>query len=366
MPPTENTNKNAGLENFTVGIDPVFKGNPKEQKTSLGETTPAGAFNVLNSQGYIPTAPTAPKTASFPANSNNPKSILRTYKSDLESAINDNHLSSINIAIAQNDKMRGEAQAGQTETAPAENYSKTKVIIFLSLILIIAGLAGLALLYIQQNKYSVPINQIQEPTSIITAEYRDELNANNISGQKLLITLSDRLYNTQIPVNNLYNVFLTKGGSSTKRLLNAEEFTNQLNLNMPDLIKRTVLPDFMVGAYSADKNLPFVIFKTASFDNTYAGMLTWEKNLPGDFQKLFRLPGYDNNLGILAQLAATTTKPFEDAVIVNKDVRLLRDGNGQIELLYGIIDKQIIIITVNDTAFKALVDRLNKEKGLQR
>ena len=85
-----------------------------------------------------------------------------------------------------------------------------------------------------------------------------------------------------------------------------------------------------------------------------------------DFQILFRLPGYEKAGGILDQLTPMVAKKFEDGVIVNKDVRILRDDNGNMILLYGIVDKETIIITVNDTAFKEIITRLNKEKTLKR
>jgi hypothetical protein len=126
------------------------------------------------------------------------------------------------------------------------------------------------------------------------------------------------------------------------------------------------LPDFMVGTFSFGKNLPFIILKTSYFENAYAGMLSWENDLEKDFQVLFRLTGYQTAGGILAELTPTTIKKFSDSVIVNKDVRILKDETGQIMLLYGIIDKETIIITVNDTAFKEILTRLNNEKTLKR
>ena len=95
-------------------------------------------------------------------------------------------------------------------------------------------------------------------------------------------------------------------------------------------------------------------------------MLGWETDLQKDFQILFRLPGYEKAGGILDQLTPMVAKKFEDGVIVNKDVRILRDDNGNMILLYGIVDKETIIITVNDTAFKEIITRLNKEKTLKR
>jgi hypothetical protein len=139
-----------------------------------------------------------------------------------------------------------------------------------------------------------------------------------------------------------------------------------MEFKIPEILKRTLLPDFMVGTFSFGKNLPFIILKTSYFENAYAGMLSWENDLEKDFQVLFRLTGYQTAGGILAELTPTTIKKFSDSVIVNKDVRILKDETGQIMLLYGIIDKETIIITVNDTAFKEILTRLNNEKTLKR
>ena len=167
-------------------------------------------------------------------------------------------------------------------------------------------------------------------------------------------------------MNSFDNIYITTGTSSTKRLLTAKEFITLMKFYIPDIITRTLLPDYMVGMFSFDKNLPFIILKTSYFENAYAGMLSWENDIEKDFQVLFRLSGYENSGGILAELTPTASKKFTDAVIVNKDVRLLRNEAGEIILLYGIIDKETIIITVNDASFKEIISRLYKEKELKR
>ena len=98
----------------------------------------------------------------------------------------------------------------------------------------------------------------------------------------------------------------------------------------------------------------------------YAGMLNWEGDMAKNLQVIFRLPNNEaGGTAVVGQNLATNTK-FQDAVIINKDVRLIKNQGGEIILLYAIIDKETIIITVNDTAFKEIIDRLNKEKGLKR
>jgi len=369
MPPEENKNNNiSDVNSLRIGIDPVFKGAPVQQKNTTTANIGAGAFNILNNQKYTPSQ-TAPSPQSIPVtNPNTQKSIVRTYKGDLESAIQNNHLSSINIAIAENQKMHSQIQAEQKQPEPAApaEYSKNKIIIFISIILIVLGIIGVIVAFIFTSGGGSPVTQVQELPSLITTEHKDELSLNTIPKGKLLETLSAKLNDSQITVNKLYNTYITTGTSTARRLITAGEFVTQTGFNMPDILKRTLLPDYMIGTYSFGKNLPFIIFKTSYFENAYAGMLSWEVNLKKDLLILFKLPGYENGGGLIADLTPTDNKKFEDGVIVNKDVRILRDENNNVILLYGIIDKETIIITVNETAFKEIIDRLNKEKTLKR
>jgi len=360
MPPKDNIIK--------VGIDPVFKGSSNSQNELASPAPQAGVFNILNNQQYTPGQP--PITLSpnpTPVINTNPKSLIRTYKSDIESTIGANHLSSINIAIAENEKMHSQLKAAPVEEAPAGDYSRNKIIIFASVILIVLGIIGVSLVFLSRSQNPNTTTPVQELPALITTEYKDELNVNSIATGKFTSALSSKLNDIQIPVNNFYNPYITIGTSTARRLITSSEFVSLLGLKMPDLIARTILPDFMVGMYFwSGQNMPFIILKTSYFENAYAGMLAWENNLEKDFQVLFRLPGYEMAGNILAALTPTTSKKFEDTVIVNKDVRLLRDANKNIVLLYGIINKDTIVITVSDNAFKGIVDRLNKESGLKR
>ena len=87
MPPEENTNKNTGFSPLKVGIDPVFKSVPQSQ-VDKNQGADISAYGVLNNQKYAPNqgpVQTPAKTAEN--NLSGPKSIVRTYKGDLESAI---------------------------------------------------------------------------------------------------------------------------------------------------------------------------------------------------------------------------------------------------------------------------------------
>ena len=373
MPPEKNTNaNNVNLNNVKIGIDPVFKGNTSSQKNdSLVQNSQNGAYELLKNQQYTPSQ--VPKPILTPeeiekAKNTSPKSIVRTYKGDLATAIAADHLSSINIAIAENQKMNSQIRAEQQVEEPEQtgNYSKGKIIFFISLLLIIAGIVGIGFVFFMKSQNSTPTVQVQELPSLFTTEYKNELNTDSMSSAKFAIALSSKFFDFNIPVNNFYNAYITIGTTTTRRLINSGELNNLLNLKMPDLIRRTLLPDYMVGMYSFGKNIPFIVFKTSYFENAYAGMLQWEVDMESDLRTIFRLPGYNNNAGILGSLTPMAEATFMDSVITNKDVRVLKDSSGEIRLLYGIIDKETIVITTSDVAFKEIINRLIKEKSLKR
>jgi len=358
MPPEENTNKNnPNLNPLKIGIDPVFKGNVNQQTSAPQQSPAANAFNVLNNQTYTPAEPpvsSLQKAIDNTTSNTNPKSIVRTYKSDLESAIEANHLSSINIAIAESQKKLSQAQISPQQPPQQSPYSKSKILIFISYILLIVGIVAIFITFFIKKQNTNPIIKVQELPSLITTEYKDELNIDTIAKNKFNTTLASKLNDLQIPVNNFYNTYLTTSSSSARRLITTVEFINQTQFKMPDILKRSLRSDFMIGMYSANKNQPFIIFKTSYFENTYAGLLNWETDMRKDFQIIFKLPAYETNTG------------FQDAVIVNKDVRLVKNENGEVILLYAIVDKETIIITTSDTSFKEILSRINKEKGLRR
>ncbi len=367
MPPKDNTNKNIPEPTpFKVGLNPVFQNNNNRPLNPPIAKDTNGIADILTNQAYQPnktTDYTEPK-ATLHDNTNIKKSIIRTYKDDLVQAINRDHLSSINIAIAENQRQQKNEKTDKSKTE--SEYSKSKILILISLILILLGSGAIAFVFLNNQGGNTRIIAITELPSLITTEYKDEFNISNIEQTKILTALSTGLNTIEIPIGKFYNVYLTTGTSTNRRLLSSQEMISLLGFKMPDIIKRSLFPDFMIGMYNTKLNSPFIIFKVSYFENAYAGMFDWEKDLEKDFETLFRLPGYEQLGSLISEITASNDKKFQDAVILNKDIRLIKDENNQIILLYSIIDKETIVITTSDTAFKEIIDRLNKEKTLRR
>jgi len=359
-----NINNNQNSNPLKIDIDPVFKGTNYNQGQTKAPPTPS-AYNTLTNQEYSPRQ--TPISTSIIPEKNTQKSkgsIIRTFQGDMASAIQADHLSSVNIAIAENQKMKQQIRQDDSPKVTGD-YSLNKIIIFISFILVLAGSGFMSYIFIKQNNQIRPTPTKTFP-SLITTEFTEELSLNTTNQNNLPNTLSFKLFESQISDKNFYHLNLTVGTSTDRRLITAPEFVNSLKFRMPDMLRRVLTKDFLLGTYFFNKKMPFFVFKTTSFENTYASMFEWEKNLEKDLQIIFRLSGYEDSGGILAGLNPTISKKFEDAVISNKDVRLLKDEASNIMLLYGIIDRETLVITTSDIAFKEIINRLNQESSLKR
>jgi hypothetical protein len=363
MPPEQN--KKTSFDPVKVNLDPVFSA-PKDRNQNPGnQGVGAGVYNTLSNQEFISGQEPRPAT---PSNTKNiPKPGIRTYKDDIQAAIQANHLSSVNIAIAENEKMRSKVTAGQPldEKPKPVSKSKVKLLVATAIILIVVGGVSVFTLSMVKKDGGEVTNQIAIPTPLITTEYQDELNTSSIVKDRFVSALSSRLNDIQIPVNNFYNVYLTAGSSTGKRLLTTSEMFDTLGWQAPDTLKRNLSNNYMVGMYAFGQNIPFVILKISSYENVYSGMFVWEGNIEKDFLKLFRLRD-DVDGGLVSALTPSETKKFQDLVVANQDTRVLRDENNKIFFIYSILNKDTIIITKNETALKEIINRLNREKSLRR
>ena len=114
---------------------------------------------------------------------------------------------------------------------------------------------------------------------------------------------------------------------------------------MPSELSRSFDKKFMVGIYSFDTNEPFIILKTSDYGASYAGMLKWEKEMSRDLGEIFSLP------------ATLYGAPFIDEEYKNKDLRVLRNTDGKVAMLYSFIDKNTLLITANENVFSAILGK---------
>jgi hypothetical protein len=285
--------------------------------------------------------------------------IIRTYKSDVEETIQAGHISSINIALAENKKMIGQERKTEVGT---KKQGINKIIIIISLILVFGGALTIfipqLLINMQFGPKKVPVETISSQP-IITADLEEEINLDTINQNRLSTTLQERVDESSTQLGQLENIFLTEGTSTNEKLVTASEFLQLINADVPSQIELTLKDPYMFGLYNYNGNQRFLILKVGDYDTAFSGMLSWETDLWQNFKELFELP---DNSALYSSSSLSTAIKFQDYTIDNKDCRVVEDSSGNIVFLYSIIDQNTIVITTSVNTLEEIINRVSKAR----
>ncbi len=290
------------------------------------------------------------------------KSIIRTYKGDMEETIQANHVSSINIALAENKKMMERMRSSEVEKITIKrNYT----VLIVSSLLVVGGIIAFAVPYFLVNRQFAPVETVENTFSgtLIAAETEEKINLDSIVLDRLASTLSDRVSQSNIRLGSIKNIFLTEGSDAAEKAVSSQRFISLMKFNPSKEIERTLRPEYMFGMHAFNGNQRFLILKVGSYENAFAGMLKWEIDLWNDFKSLFSL----SSIGLLSSQAGnirgTETPVFQDSIYANKDARVVKDSSGGILFLYSIIDTNTIVFTTSTDTLKEIINRNTKAKA---
>jgi len=243
-------------------------------------------------------------------------------------------------------------------------FNKIFLIIF-SIIFIAGGLYGLYYLYTLLPK-SVPIDNNGgkvEIFSIIPVEKNIKYIPNERATENTDQIL--KLLSAIEPGEKLVNIYFRtddtlKSGSSD---ITPSEFFKYFDITVPNQLILNLQKDFMFGYYSdGSKNYPFLILKTGFFQGALSAMIKFEKDIKQELTPLFVDQSKITESGAPEMYSISRT--FTDSLINNKDVRVLRrnDPNSTAVLLYSFIDQETLLITINEQAFKGILNSFEKRK----
>lgn len=285
--------------------------------------------------------------------------IIRTYKSDVEGTIQTGHISSINIAMAENKKMLGQIKMTEVETKKAVI---NKNILIISVILIIAGALTFfipkLLIQMQYGAKPLPVETVSSKP-IMLVDVEEKMNIKDINLNRVNTTLKERVDQSATKLGQIKNIFLTEGEGTAEKLITSSKFLELIKANVPSEIQRTLKDPYMFGLHNYNGNQRFLILKVGSYDTAFSGMLYWETNLWQDFKELF---GLQSDISTSSSSFTTEIKKFQDATFNNKDSRVVKDFLGNIIFLYSIIDENTIIITTSTDTLKEIINRISKAR----
>ena len=286
-------------------------------------------------------------------NKQKPKALIHTYKTDVENLVKKQKLSLIKMVTAQADADKREL----FELNPKKETKKRKsnfmsLIPAISFSLIFIGIVALSASY---YVYFTPSPQPSLPQSYKTFFFTDKTETLDItektpeSIKRALITLRDTSF---YPKGSVVNMVLVTSSQEVLQPITLRKFFEIFNARFPEEYKNYLSDNFMFGWYSSgDKNLPFLVIKTSSFDYTFAGLLNWEDKMEDDFYPIFTV----DSISIKEKYGGTK---FTDSTLANVDVRVQKDSKGQVRLIYGFVKNDTVLITVGVTPFVEITKRL--------
>ena len=319
---------------------------------------------------------------------------LHTMKTDFQQAARQDKISVIRAASMAADKRAARGGAPRQTDAPTKGRFRTALLILTTTILLLAlGAAALyAVYYLQTAK---PAASTQNAIGLLFAEQQTLLPIDGQSGASLKQTIQKVMTKGGV-AGTIVQIIPTVKDDTTGQQRHATfgEFLRALGAHPSDEFVRSFSDDFFFGIHFADTPSPVFVVPVTSHDHAFAGMLTWEKTIDTELGGLFvQLSPF--KAATVATLMASTTAPgpaatstgtstvpaaptapsptmqdllpsrtFEDLVMRNYDVRVLKDDSGTIVLYYSFPTQNILIISASPYTFPEALSRLQAARKL--
>lgn len=296
---------------------------------------------------------------------------LRTYESDIADVLAHRGTSTASMAIAEN-KKRGDGESLRNVVkAPKLDLGEPKekthfglklTAVIVSLLLIAGGAIGGYYLY-QQSPLGTetPVAATVTPkasSALVPYDSQTVINIDALKRADIISRVKTELGKQQVP-DTIREIVMTETKDGTTYRVSALEMAAITGVPVPDIISRTLKPEWMLGIYSSSGGTesPFVVVSTNLFQNAFAGMLAWEQAIPEDL-KTFLTGSSDPSI-------PAPQGGFKDQIVKNKDVRAFVSDNGRTLMEYSFTDNSTLIFTANNSALSAIITRLENKAFLR-
>jgi len=318
---------------------------------------------------------------------------LRTFQGDVAEAIKKQNASVLTIALAEKERKYRPVIQSTPIVAPVpmpvplqpqivyqpedgEPKNHHTLIIVTSIFLIILGVGVMVGFYQFQKKGSEAPQNIQAINqNIISYNKTGSIALDDLSGVALTEKLTSEKNQTTLSANDiLYISFTKKDVKGVDTLVTPDQFLSLFSNDVPPALLRAFGNEMMFGFFNGGVNESYLLIELDSFDNTYSGMLAWEKTMNKDIGMLFSkrvlaITSIPSSTG--TSTTATTTQvinydigasgAFEDDTIKNKDIRILKNNKGETVLLYTFINKNTLLITSGENVLREVLTRISSE-----
>ncbi|MFH1472799.1 MAG: hypothetical protein ABIF06_00045 [bacterium] len=277
-------------------------------------------------------------------------SQIRTYQGDVAEAITNQKESLSSI-------QRGEVARKRTSGIDEgqHNTSRERLLLLILGIVVLVALGSFGGWYsykTYKEKTAPPLSKVLENQFLPSVE-QTVLNLPSTSDRTSLIKSLKEASDSPIGTGGIRHIVLYEDGGNISPPLTTQAFFTFLESRAPGSLVRSFSPLFMYGTLGGEVKSNFLIIRLTSFENAFAGMLSWEVNLADDIGPIFQTSVSLRNI--------LPGSVFEDVATRNKDARVLKDSEGKVVILYSFFDNNTLIITDNLETLRTIISRLTAE-----
>ena len=349
-------------------VPPVVQSEGVVPPAPAAQQTPTPAPVAAPVQPPTATPTVAPKGAGAA-----PKVLrsMRTYRGDVEQVVSRKNTSIVGvIAAEQNRKAEEDKEREANAPKQAGGSSSAYLKVGVSGLLVGVGITALAFIMtlIDRTPENVPVASIPE---YIFTEQQQQVDLTSLARRDVMSQLVQTRDTIDLELGTVANLYLTTttqfpDGGTKAELIKTADFFRQIDAKAPDTLVRSLSEFMMYGVHFFDGAQPFFIFKTGFYENAFASMLGWEKDMNADLAPLFGPLVLQRSVDTGTSTGPTTDdffgNSFTDEIVRNKEVRVLKDENDKIILLYSFPDPSTLIITTNEHTFAEIVTRMNSRR----
>jgi len=300
---------------------------------------------------------------------------FHSYGTDFNDRVDTHSASAFSVLAAEQDV------APSSRPVPTKSRMSFVPVLAGIVLLVLAGAGSYVAYRYIGARTTVPVLTFQVPSLIVADEYKKISGTGPDLMRSLAIVANEMLINGNALVTYVEQPATGDPGVLAGSPAPGGVLIKELSLPAPDLLLRNITDASTVGVIrEGGDTRAFFVLRVSSYERTFAGMLTWEPLMERDLGLLYPLyasaptpePTIDLTTASSTEAVASSTpvaEPvstlptsrvrFEDAIVANRDVRILRDTSGRSLLLYGYADKETLIIARNEASFAALITRLS-------
>lgn len=215
-------------------------------------------------------------------------------------------------------------------------FRQTNRMVFITLgILIFVVGSGLGL-----RAYQNAPAQIEDPTvPVVNTVFPGSATYTETNFYTNKTQLSDRLKTQSSDADSLVEItFLNENGQP----LTAPDFLTLFDASVPfDFVAS--INNIRLGNY---RGAPWILLTISDKNTALGGMLAWEGTMGRNLAPIF------------SSTIATSYPRFTDSIINGIDVRIMKNSEGNEEIVYGFVGYDTLLITSNTTAFLNLAQKI--------